>query len=130
VAQAIRNLFMDLQDPGTLTRLRYLISDRDAKYPVSIDKILRDVGITTVLTGVRIPRMNAITERWVKTLRTELLDRTLVWNETHLRHVLREYERHYNHHRTRRSLARGRTPASPASAPRTCPARTPCVTSP
>jgi hypothetical protein len=35
-----------------------------------------------VLTGVRMPRMNAITERWVKTLRAELLDRTLIWNQT------------------------------------------------
>lgn len=42
------------------------------------------------------PRMNAITERWVKTLRTGLLDRMLIWNEAHLRHALREYERHYN----------------------------------
>jgi hypothetical protein len=41
------------------------------------------VGITTVLTGVRMPRMNAIMERWVKTLRTELLDRMLIWNEAH-----------------------------------------------
>jgi transposase InsO family protein len=58
-----------------------------------------------VLTGVRMPRMNSIIERWVKTLRIELLDRTLIWNEIHLRHVLREYERHYNQHRTHRSLA-------------------------
>ncbi|WP_245786685.1 transposase [Lentzea albida] len=49
--------------------------------------------------------MNAIMERWVKTLRGELLDRTLIWNEAHLRHALREYERHYNEHRTHRSLA-------------------------
>ncbi|HEX7305512.1 integrase core domain-containing protein [Lentzea sp.] len=49
--------------------------------------------------------MNAITERWAKTQRTELLDRTLIWNETHLRHALREYERHYNLPRTHRSLA-------------------------
>jgi hypothetical protein len=49
--------------------------------------------------------MNAITERWVKALRAELLDRTLIWNETHLRHALHEYERHYNLHRTHRSLA-------------------------
>ncbi|HEX5117650.1 MAG TPA: integrase core domain-containing protein [Pseudonocardiaceae bacterium] len=49
--------------------------------------------------------MNAIIERWVKTLRTELLDRTLIWNESYLRHALGEYERHYNHHRTHRSLA-------------------------
>lgn len=46
--------------------------------------------------------MNAIMERWVKTLRAELLDRTLIWNETHLRHALGEYERHYNQHRTHR----------------------------
>jgi hypothetical protein len=44
-------------------------------------------------------------ERWVKTLRAELPDRTLIWNETHLRHALRQYERHYNQHRTHRSPA-------------------------
>ncbi|MCG8927444.1 transposase [Lentzea sp. CC55] len=70
-----------------------------------IDDILGSAGIATVLTGVRMPRMNSIIERWVKTLRAELLDRTLVWNEAHLRRVLREYERHYNEHRTHRSLA-------------------------
>jgi transposase InsO family protein len=48
--------------------------------------------------------MNSIIERWIKTLRAELLDRTLIWNQTHLRHALREYERHYNEHRTHRSL--------------------------
>jgi hypothetical protein len=78
VTQAIRNLVIDLQDAGTLARLRYMIRDRDAKYPDVIDAVLHDVGIATVLAGVRIPRMNAITERWVKTFRIELLDRTLV----------------------------------------------------
>lgn len=67
--------------------------------------VVGTAGIATVLTGVRIPRMNSIIERWVKTLRTELLDRTLIWNHTHLRRALREYERHYNEHRTHRSLA-------------------------
>jgi transposase len=105
VTQAIRNLLMDLEDGASHTRARFLIHDRDAKYPALIDEILRDAGITTVLTGVRMPRMNAITERWVKTLRAELLDRTLIWNQTHLRHTLREYEQHYNGHRTHRSLA-------------------------
>lgn len=105
VTQAVRNLLMDLEDAGNLARVRFLIRDRDAKYPALLDKILIDAGISTVLTGVRMPRMNAITERWAKTLRTELLDRTLIWNETHLRWALREYERHYNLHRTHRSLA-------------------------
>ncbi len=104
VRQAVHNLLMDLEDAGSLARIRFLIRDRDAKYPALIGEILGSAGITTVLTGVRMPRMNAITERWVKTLRVELLDRTLIWNETHLRHALREYERHYNLHRTHRSL--------------------------
>ncbi len=96
---------MDLDAAGALGQIRYLIRDRDANYPGLIDAVLRDVGITTVLTGVRMPRMNAIIQRWVKTFRSELLDRTLVWNETHLRHALREYEQHYNHHRPHRALA-------------------------
>ncbi|SMD18356.1 integrase core domain-containing protein [Lentzea albidocapillata] len=68
-------------------------------------RILGTAGIATVPTGVQMPRMNSIIERWVKTLRAELLDRTLIWNQTHLRRALREYERHYNEHRTHRSLA-------------------------
>ncbi|MFS8097379.1 integrase core domain-containing protein [Lentzea alba] len=51
------------------------------------------------------PRMNSVIERWVKTLRVELLDRMLIWNQTHLRYALREYERCYNEHGTHRSLA-------------------------
>lgn len=70
-----------------------------------VGDIFAGAGITTVLTGVRAPRMNSIMERWVKTLRAELLDRMLIWNEAHLRRALREYECHYNLHRTHRSLA-------------------------
>ncbi|WP_330275939.1 transposase [Lentzea sp. NBC_00516] len=105
VTQAIRNLLMDLEDTGYIARIRFLIRDRDGKYPAVIDEILGTAGIATILTGVRVPRMNSIVERWVKTLRAELLDRTLIWNRTHLRHALREYERYYNEHRTHRSLA-------------------------
>ena len=43
--------------------------------------------------------MNAITERWVRTCRHGLLDRTLIFNQQHLLHALREYEVFYNEHR-------------------------------
>jgi transposase len=105
VTQAVRNLLMDLEGAGNLALVGFLIRDRDAKYLALIDEVLSDAGISTVLTGIRMPRMNAITERWVKTLRAELLNRTLIWNEAHLRYALGEYERHYNQHRTHRSLA-------------------------
>lgn len=48
---------------------------------------------------------DAITERWVNMLRAELPDRTLIRNETHVRHAIRECGQHRNLHRTHRSLA-------------------------
>jgi putative transposase len=93
---------MDLDEAGA--KVKYLIRDRDAKFPALFDRILADTGIETVLTGVRMPRMNSIMERWVQTCRHELLDRTLIWNERHLRHCLRQFELHYNEHRPHQAM--------------------------
>jgi hypothetical protein len=41
-----------------------------------VDAILADAGIKVVLSGIQMPRINAIMERWVRTCRRELLDRT------------------------------------------------------
>jgi putative transposase len=97
---------MDLQDAGS--RARFLIRDRDGKYPAMFDTILADTGLTVVLSGVRMPRMNAIMERWIQSCRRELLDRTLVWNQAQMLHALRQYERHYNEHRPRRGISNSR----------------------
>ncbi|MCF2533947.1 integrase core domain-containing protein [Yinghuangia soli] len=102
VAQAARNLVADLEEEGT--RATFPIRDRDGRFPAVFDEILADVGIRTVLTAVRTPRMNAVMERWVRTCRHELLDRTLIWNQRHLLHALREFEQHYNQHRPHRTL--------------------------
>ncbi|MEV1175546.1 integrase core domain-containing protein [Nonomuraea sp. NPDC049784] len=102
VIQAIRNLVMDLDVAGC--RARFLIRDRDGKFPALMEEVLAEAGITTVLTGIRMPRMNSIMERWVQSYRRELLDRCLVWNERHLRHALREYKRFYNQHRAHQAL--------------------------
>lgn len=58
--------------------MRYLIRDRDGKFPASFDSILADTGIKAVLTGVRVPRMSSIIKRWMQSCRHELLDRMLV----------------------------------------------------
>jgi len=114
VTQAARNLVMDLQDAGV--RARFLIRDCDGKYPDLFDAILADTGIEVVLTGVRVPRMNAVMERWVQTCRCELLDRALIWNQTRLPHALREFEEHYNEHRPHQGIANAR-PLHPLPAP-------------
>ena len=50
-------------------------------------------------------RSNAIAERWVQTCRRELLDRTLIWNQRHLLHTLREFEQFCNSHRPHQGIA-------------------------
>jgi putative transposase len=120
VAQAARNLVMDIEDARC--RVKYLIRDRDGKYPALFDAILADAGIKVVRSGVRMPRMNSIMERWVRTCRRELLDRTLIWNQRHLLHVLREFEVFYNEHRPHQGIANAR-PLAPLPEPITDPDR-------
>ena len=110
---------MDLDDARR--RVKYLIRKRDGKYPALFDHVLADAGITVVLSGVWMARMNSVMERWIQACRHELLDRTLLWNQTHLLHALREYERHHNDHRPHRGIGNAR-PLRPLPEPLTDPA--------
>ncbi|WP_425462276.1 integrase core domain-containing protein [Micromonospora pisi] len=109
---------MDLEDAGH--QARFMIRDRDGKFLPSFNAVLKDAGIDVVLNGVRIPRMNSIMERWIQTCRRELLDRTLIWNQRHLLHALREFEQFYNGHRPHQGIANAR-PLHPLPAPVTDP---------
>ncbi len=120
VTQAARNLIMDLEDASY--HARFLIRDRDGKFPHLFDDILADADTHVVLTGVQIPRMNSIVERWIQTCRHELLDRTLIWNQRHLLHALREYEHFYNIHRPHQGITNAR-PLQPLPEPITNPAQ-------
>ena len=61
-------------------------------------------GIEVIRTPIQAPNANAYAERWVRTLRTDCLDRILILGRRHLEHVLRVYRRHYNEHRPHRAL--------------------------
>jgi hypothetical protein len=100
--QQARNLMMDLGEQAH--RVKFMIRDRGSNFTSAFDAVLADAGIRTVLCNVRTPRMNAIAERWIGGCRRELLDRTLVWNQAHLRQILHQYETHHNQHRPHRSL--------------------------
>jgi putative transposase len=101
-AQQARNLIMDLGEQAD--QIKFMIRDRGSNYTAAFDAVLAGAGIRIVLCSVRTPRMNAIIERWIGGCRHELLDRTLIWNQAHLRRILREYETHHNRHRPHRSL--------------------------
>jgi putative transposase len=100
-SQQARNL-MDLGEE--VHRVKFMIRDRGSNFTAAFDTVLADEGIRTVLCNIRTPRMNAIAERWIGGCRRELLDRTLLWNQAHLRRILRQYETHHNQHRPHRSL--------------------------
>jgi putative transposase len=99
--QQIRNLLMDLGDGAG--QFRYLVGDRAGQFTASFDAVLADTGIHVVRIPPRCPRANCFAERFVRTLRAELTDRMLIFNQRHLRVVLAEYVRHYNGRRPHRS---------------------------
>ncbi|EXU66167.1 integrase [Streptomyces sp. PRh5] len=102
IVQLGRNLLMDLEDAGS--RAQFLTRDRDSKFTAAFDALMTDAGLKVVTTGIRMPRMNSLAERWIQACRRELLDRTLIWNQSHLLHTLRAYESFYNEHRPQRAL--------------------------
>jgi putative transposase len=103
VTQQARNLSFELSE--RTTPVRFLIRDRDGKFPRSFDEVFCAEGVRIVKTPVRAPRANAICERVIGTLRRECFDRNLILGRRHLEAVVAEYVRHYNHHRPHHSLA-------------------------
>jgi len=100
VTQQARNLAI----ADRLRRVRFLIRDRDAKYPRSFDEVFATEGVRIVRSPIRAPKANAVCERWVGTVRRECLDHLLVLGRRHLERVLASYVAHYNGSRPHRAL--------------------------
>lgn len=101
--QQARNLLMELDDREQ--QVRFLLHDRDAKFPRAFDALLGNASIKVIRTPIQAPNANAHMERWVGSVRRECLDRVLVVGRRHLEHVLHVYIDHYNRRRPHRALA-------------------------
>jgi putative transposase len=109
-----RNFLMDLGHRAT--PVKFLIRDRAGQFTGSFDAVFTAEGIRIPASPSQAPRANAICERIIGTLRWELLDRLLIVNEHHLRHVLTGYLQHCNTGRPHRALGQ-LTPAQADACP-------------
>ena len=113
--QQARNLAMSFGE--RFEDIKFLLRDRGSNFTAWFDAVFQAAGARILRTAVQAPRMNAICERLVGTLRREILDRVLILGEAHLRTVLTEYQAHYNTARPHQGISQ-RVPDDEPDAPR------------
>ena len=81
-----------------------LVRDHDSQFIDAFDDVFRTERLSSSkpLSARRIA--NTFAERWIGTLRRELLDWTIIWNKRELERFVIEQTKHYKNHRPRRSL--------------------------
>ncbi len=81
-----------------------MICDRDPVYTQEFRETLRAAGVTPVRLPPRRPDLNAYAERFVRSIKSECLDRLIIIGERHLRMAISEYVEHYQAERNHQGL--------------------------
>ncbi len=76
-----------------------VIHDRDTKYCSTFQETLKSAGVTPLTHPPHCPKLNAHAERWVRSVKEEVLSRHILFGEDALRQVLNEYGTHYHQER-------------------------------
>jgi putative transposase len=92
VPQVARNL-TDCVD-GFLRRHSFLICDRDTEFMAWFKQVLKTAGVEVVLTPVMAPNCNAYAERFVRSIKSECLDRMIFFGEASLRRACSSFVEH------------------------------------
>ena len=109
IVQQLREAFPEDNAP------RYLIFDRDGKYGKVVPAALKTMGVKIVRTAYRSPWQNSFAERFVGSVRRELLDHVVVLNEAHLQRHLSDYIAYYHEDRCHLSLDKDTPSGRPAT---------------
>ena len=81
---------------GYEERYKFLIHDRDSIFASHLDDSIRALGVKVLKSAPHAPKMNAICERVIGTVRRECLDWLVPLSESHLRRTLKSWIVHYN----------------------------------
>jgi putative transposase len=95
---------------------KFFIRDRDDKFDAVFDRVARGSGMRVIKTAERAPNMNAVMERFLRSVRTEVLDQVLVFDERRLERVLREYVKFFKGARPHQGLGQRIPGGLPAQA--------------
>lgn len=94
----MKQMARNLTDPfdGFLKDKKYLVTDRDPLFTKDFRMILKAAGIKTIKTSVASPNLNPFAERFVRSIKSECLNKMLIFGERHLRYVIENYVDHYH----------------------------------
>ena len=102
----MKQIARNLTDPidGFLKDKKFLIHDWDPLFTKDFKSILRAGGVKCVKTTVACPNMNPFVERFIRSIKSECLNKMLIFGEAHLRHLVSEYMEHYHTERPHQGI--------------------------
>ena len=99
---------------GFLNGCGYLLHDREAKFCVGFDEVLAAMGLKVLKLPPRSPDLNALLERWNRSIKEECLDQLIPFGERHFRRAVAEFVAHYQCERNHQGLGNELIELSPA----------------
>ena len=95
-----------LTDPidGFLRDKKFLIMDRDAIFNEDFRATLKSAGVKALRTPPSAPNCNAFAERWVLSVKNEVLRRMVFFGAASLDQALSEFAKHFNSERNHQGI--------------------------
>src|SRR5205814_2026207 len=104
MTQIARNV-ADVEDGFLHGTRRHLILDRDTKYTDEFRRVLVREGIHLIRLPPRSPNLNAFAERFVRSMKSECLNRMIFFGQASLQHAITHFIAHYHAERNHQGLA-------------------------
>jgi putative transposase len=102
----MKQIAKNLTDPidGFLKDKKYLIHDRDTLFTKEFREILKSAGVKPLRTPPLSPNLTPFVERVIRSIKSECVNRMLIFGERHLEYLVDQYIQHYHNERAHQGL--------------------------